>query len=129
MPQSPSKILIVEDEKPIAHTLELKLAREGFIVRVAYDGEEAVTRLKQEIFDLILLDLVMPKIDGFTVLEMLKSLDVDAPVMVLTNLNQAEDRERARTLGATEFIVKSSTPLADVVAHVKQTLEAQTVQE
>ena len=117
------KILIIEDEKPIARTLELKLSREGFIVRVAANGEEGVVYLTQEIFDLVLLDLVMPKMDGFAFLEQYKTMHLDTPVLVLTNLSQTEDMERAKALGATEFIVKSSTPLAEVVAHIKEELE------
>jgi len=117
------KILIVEDEKPIARTLELKLAREGFLVRVATNGEEGIVFLTQEIFDIILLDLVMPKMDGFTFLEQYKAMKLDTPILVLTNLSQAEDMDRAKALGATEFIVKSSTPLAEVVAHIKEELE------
>ena len=125
MPATFKKILIAEDDKPIAHALELKLAREGFVVRVAGDGEECLTFLKQEIFDLILLDLVMPKVDGFQVLEMMKPLKIPAPVIVLTNLSQQEDMERAQALGAAEVIVKSSMPLAEVVEHIARILETQ----
>lgn len=116
----PKIILIAEDEKPMAKALELKLGREGFQTLVASDGEEALSLLVKAKADLMLLDLIMPKIDGFRVLERMKAEHITTPVIVLTNLSQAEDEKRAKDLGAKDFFVKADTPIADIVKHVKQ---------
>ena len=117
------KILIIEDEKPIARALELKLTYEGFETTVTFDGESALKKSEKETFDLILCDLVMPKVDGFKVLEAIKNKKVATPVMVLTNLGQQDDEERARSLGAREFFIKADTPIADIVKRITQFLK------
>lgn len=114
------KILIVEDEKPMARALELKLAHEGFAVGSATDGEQALAILAKDQIDLILLDLVLPKLDGFAVLAKLAEGRNTTPVIVLTNLSQGEDEEKAKKLGAKAFFIKSNTPIAEIVATVKQ---------
>lgn len=116
------KILIIEDERPMAHALELKLTHVGFEVRTVFNGEDAITLLKKETFMLILLDLVMPKMDGFKVLENLKERKIKIPVIVLSNLSQAEDEKRVKALGAKEFFIKSNTPIAFIVDRVVQLL-------
>lgn len=116
------KILIIEDERPMAHALELKLAHAGFEVRTVFNGEDAIALLKTEIFMLILLDLVMPKMDGFEVLENLKENKIETQVIVLSNLSQVEDEKRAKALGAKEFFIKSNTPIALIVERVAQLL-------
>ena len=73
MPTKQKKILIVEDEKPMARALKLKLSREGFYADVVFDGQSALDALKKEKFDLVILDLVIPVVDGFEVLEKMKS--------------------------------------------------------
>jgi DNA-binding response OmpR family regulator len=102
----PKKILIIEDEKPLAHALELKLTHEGFVVTATGSGEEALTLLTKEHFDLILTDLIIPGVDGFKVLETVQDKKMKIPVIVMTNLNQEEDRKRASDLGATDFFCK-----------------------
>ena len=79
------KVLIVEDEKPLARALEFTHA--GFETRTAHDGEDGLAVLEKEKFDLILCDLVMPKVDGFQVLQLLKDKKIRVPVIVLTNLD------------------------------------------
>jgi len=116
------KILIIEDEKPMAHALELKLTHEGFEAKSVFSGEEGIAILKSEGFDLVLLDLIMPKVDGFKVLGMLKEQNIKTPVIILTNLSQEEDEKRARDLGAVEFFIKSNTPIAQIVERVKEKL-------
>src|SRR3989338_5499066 len=115
-----NKILIIEDEKPLARALELKLAHEGFEVKNLSDGEEVLSTLEKENFSLVISDFVMPKVDGFRVLQMLKDKQVKIPVIILTNLSQGEDDKRARELGATEFFIKSNTPIAKIVEYIKQ---------
>lgn len=122
MAESQKRILVVEDEKPIAKALELKLTKEGFHTRSVSNGEEALQVLGQEPYDLVLLDLVMPKLDGFKVLERMHAQKHSMPVFVLSNLGQEEDIKRARQLGAREFFVKSDIPISEVVSHVKHTL-------
>ena len=117
-----AKILIVEDEKPLARALELKLTRAGYTAIVALNGEIALEILHKEKFGLILLDLMMPKIDGFGVLEEMQKRSDKTPVIVLTNLSQKEDEQRATSLGAKDFFVKSNTPIAEIVKKVEKLL-------
>lgn len=117
------KILILEDERPLARALELKLVHEGFAVTVAPNGEEGLALLEREPFDLVLCDLMMPKVDGFAVLKAIKERGLSAPVVVLTNLSQSEDERRARELGAMDFFVKSDVPVSDIVERVRRIFE------
>lgn len=120
---SPKRILIIEDEKPIARAFELKLAYAGFEAIIAGDGEEGMALLQKEMYSLILLDLVMPKMDGFKVLETLNEKKIKIPVIVITNLSQEDDEKRAKTLGAKEVFVKSNTPLTILVERVEELLK------
>ncbi len=117
------KILVIEDEKAMARALELKLAHAGFSIKSAYNGEEGLAMLEKEKFDFIILDLIMPQLDGFGVLAEMKKKEIKTPVMVLSNLGQAEDEKRAKALGAQEFFVKSNTPIADIVTRVQAILQ------
>ncbi len=114
------KILIAEDEKPMANALNLKLQSVGFETYVVYDGEAALTALTQSKYDLLLLDLVMPKKDGFYVLAQLKKSDIATPVIVMSNLGQEEDKKRAKDLGALDYLIKSDTTLAAIVERIKR---------
>ncbi|MBD3311551.1 MAG: response regulator [Candidatus Magasanikbacteria bacterium] len=117
------KILVAEDEKPMARALELKLTSAGFSVSVAYDGADALEKMSKNKYDLLLLDLVMPKKDGFTVLEEMKEKGIKIPVIVATNLSQDGDKEKTKQLGASEYLVKSDVPISDVIEIVKKTLK------
>jgi CheY-like chemotaxis protein len=112
----------MEDEKPMALALQLKLRKLGFEVEIVANGEEGLALLDTRKFNLILTDLMMPKMDGFGVLEALKAKADLTPTLVLTNLSQAEDEQRAKALGAKGFFVKSNTPLAAIVTAVQQFL-------
>lgn len=116
------KILIVEDERPMAHALLLKLSSAGFDPSIASHGEEALSMLSKKIFGLILLDLIMPRKDGFAVLAELKKMENKTPIIVLTNLGQEEDASRVMRLGASDYVIKSETPIVDVVACVQKFL-------
>lgn len=116
------RILIAEDEKPMVNALSLKLHSAGFETTLVYDGESAVSAVQASPFDLILLDLVMPKKDGFFVLAELKKLKIATPVIVSSNLSQEEDIKRARELGARDYFIKSDTTLAEIVEKVKLAL-------
>lgn len=113
------RILIIDDEKPMARALELKLSHSGFEAKSVHNGEEALALLKKESFNLILLDLVMPKLDGFNVLQALKNRKNATPIIILSNLGQEEDEKRARDMGAKDFFIKSNTPIAEIVEKVK----------
>lgn len=119
MPDSQKRVLIVEDEKPLAHALELKLQHEGFIVAVATNGQEGLDLIQSQQFDVVLLDLIMPEMDGFQMLEKLKGLANPPAVMVLSNLSQHEDEDRVLALGARKFFIKSDTPLTTIVEAVR----------
>lgn len=113
-------ILIVEDEKPLAHALELKLQHEGFTVTGATNGRECLDLLDSQHFDVVLLDLMMPTMDGFQVLSEMKKKGDMPTVFVLSNLSQHEDEERVLELGAKKFFIKSDTPLTTIVEEVKK---------
>ncbi|MEI8103727.1 MAG: response regulator [Candidatus Moraniibacteriota bacterium] len=117
---STKKILIIEDEQSLAHALELKLTHSGFEVRTALDGISGLELSDKETFDLILLDLIMPKMNGYEVLAQLKEKQNKTPVIVLTNLGQDEDKTRVESLGVIGFFVKSNTPLAEIVEYIEK---------
>ncbi len=114
------KILIIEDEKPMANALALKLTSVGFEIVLVYDGKTAISTLQESKFDLIILDLVLPGKDGFFVLAELKRLKINIPVVVSSNLSQDEDIKRAKELGARDYFIKSDTTLVEVVEKVKK---------
>jgi len=116
------KILIVEDEKPMSRALELKLLHENFSATPVFNGEEALAAIDKEKYDLIVCDLVMPKMDGFHFLEAVRDHRHNAPIVILSNLGQEEDRRRVLALGAKEFFVKSDTPIAIIVERIKALL-------
>ncbi|MDQ5952628.1 MAG: two-component system, OmpR family, response regulator [Patescibacteria group bacterium] len=121
-PTTQRHILIIEDEKPMAMALQLKFRKIGYVAEVAFDGEAALALLKTQKFDVVLTDLMMPKVDGFAVLQALKEQGNPVPVLVLSNLSQAEDERRARDLGAKDFFVKSNTTIAAIVEAVQNFL-------
>lgn len=112
------KILIIEDEKTLAQALELKLSLSGFAVTTVFNGEDGVALILKEPFSIILLDLIMPKMDGFAVLSILKEKNIQTPVMVLSNLSQESDLKRTQELGAKDFFIKSNTPITTIVERV-----------
>lgn len=118
------KILVIEDEQPIARAMYLRFNRAGFEVTNAMNGSEGLAFMEKDHFDLILLDLVMPQLDGFAVLTVMKEKHNTTPVFVTSNLSQPEDEKRVRELGAEDFIIKSNTPIPEMVERVSQRLGA-----
>lgn len=118
------KILIAEDDNFLANAYRMKLTKEGFEIKIVADGEDVFVVLQEFKPDLILLDLVMPKKDGFAVLKELKANDQykSIPVLVASNLGQQEDRETCEKLGAVGFIVKSDLSMQDLIVQIKQHL-------
>jgi len=115
------KILVAEDDKFLANAYRVKLTKSDFEVKIASDGEEVFEILKTFTPNLILLDLVMPKKDGFTVLGDLKKSDKfkNIPVLVASNLGQKEDLDKAMALGAKGFVIKSNMSLEKLIEKIK----------
>lgn len=116
------KILFVEDESALQRAVTQILGEGGYQVLSALDGDAGVTLAKQELPDLILLDLILPKMDGFKVLEELKKEPATQkiPIIILTNLEGSQDVEKALALGATTYLVKTNYKLEEVMERIKQ---------
>ena len=116
------KVLVVEDDQFLQKILLLKFAAEGFEVSGAADGEEALKRILAEAPNIVLLDLILPKMNGFDVLTEIRTNPQtrQLPVVVLSNLGQEEDIRRARNLGALDFLVKSDVSIQEIVQRVKE---------
>lgn len=117
-------LLLVEDDDNLANVYETRLQAEGFrTVRVA-NGEDALQSTLLVKPDLILLDVMMPKVSGFDVLDILRSTPetADIKIIMLTALSQESDKERAKALGVDDYLVKSQVVIADVVDRIKQLL-------
>ena len=121
------KILLVEDDMALSAVYRSRLEIEGFDVREANNGEDALSATVEYRPDLILLDVMMPKISGFDVLDILRNTPETANVRVimLTALSQPKDKERAESLGVDDYLVKSQVVIGDVVARVKHHLGIQ----
>lgn len=117
------RILIVEDEKPLSRALGFKINRHGFEIQAVYNGEEALAMLAQEKFDLVLLDLIMPLKGGMEVLTEMRARGDQTKVVILSNLSDDATVKAARELGVKDFIVKSSTPIIDVIDRIKVLLD------
>lgn len=123
-----AKILLVEDDINLREIYAARLSAEGYELVVASDGEEALSKAVAEKPNLILLDVMMPKISGFDVLDILRSTPETkaTKVIILSALSQQSDRERGERLGADKYLVKSQITLEDVVETVKNMVEGGT---
>lgn len=119
------KILFVEDEESLQKSMSSMLDKEHYQIFSALDGEVGLMVAKKELPDLILLDLILPKKNGFEVLTELKAdpSTKNIPIIVLTNLEGSADVERALTSGATTYLVKANYTLQDVLAKIESVLE------
>lgn len=122
--QSKKRILLVEDDIALAKVYMSRLELEGFAVRHVDNGEDALSAAVSYRPDLILLDVMMPKITGFDVLDILRNTPetMNTHVIMLTALSQDKDKERAKQLGADDYLIKSQVVISDVVNHIKQQL-------
>lgn len=120
-----SHILIVEDEEFLAQALKDNLEAEGYAVVVARNGDEAIEQIKKERPNLVLLDLLMPRRDGFYVLEEVKKNPEWKliPIIVLSNLGGDAEIKKALEMGAVDYFVKSQHPIEEVVEKAKEYLE------
>ncbi len=121
------KILLVEDDTTLAQVYKSRLTLEGFEVEHVANGELALSSAIEFRPDLIVLDAMMPKINGFDVLDILRNTPetVNVRVIMLTALSQPKDKERAVSLGADDYLVKSQVVISDVVDRIKHQLGMQ----
>lgn len=118
------KILLVEDDDALANVYITRLEAEGFHVRRVANGEDALASALEYKPDMVLLDVMMPKVSGFEVLDILRNTPQTAnvKVIVLTALSQESDRQRAESFGADDYMVKSQVVIADVIDRIKHHL-------
>ena len=122
--QQKKKILLVEDDQALAAVYKSRLELEGFEVNHVANGELALSSAVEYKPDLVVLDAMMPKINGFDVLDILRNTPetTNVRVVMLTALSQAKDKERAKELGADDYLVKSQVVISDVVDRIKHHL-------
>jgi DNA-binding response OmpR family regulator len=125
MPEELKRIMIIEDDKFLSSLMKVRLEKEGFIVIQAFDGEEAIERLKTEHPNLFVLDLIMPKVTGFEVLQTISMMPEfeKVPVIILSNLAQDSDIQKAKEFGAKEYFVKVKISIDDIVKKIKAFME------
>lgn len=117
-----NKILFVEDEKVLRETLQEALEDNKFEVETASNGEDALDLLGKNKYDLILLDIILPKINGLEVLEKIREEGKNTPVILLTNLSGSSHVQKALDLGARNYLVKSEYRLNEIVDRVKEVI-------
>lgn len=119
------RILLVEDDAALANVYKMRLEAEGFDVRHVANGEEALASAVSYKPDLILLDVMMPQVSGFDVLDILRNTPetTNVKIIMLTALSQDTDKERAQSLGVDDYLVKSQVVIADVMDRIKHHLD------
>jgi len=124
MAETKTKVLLIEDDKMIIDMYNLKFTQEGYEVFKAENGKDGVEMAKETKPDIILLDIILPKMDGFSVLKKLKADDdtKNVPVVLLTNLGQDGDVKKGLELGAIDYLIKANYTPAQVVEKVKSLL-------
>lgn len=125
LPNQSKKVLIIEDDQAIQKIYQTKLSQEGYQIIQAFDGQEGIEKAKTECPNLVILDLVLPKIDGFEVLKKIKKdkKTEKIPVIILSNLGQKEDLEKGLSLGADDYLIKAMHPITDVLMRVRKQLQ------
>ena len=118
-------ILIVEDDKFLRELIAQKLRKEDFDIFEAVDGEEGIKKIKEEKPDLVLLDLILPGIDGFEVLARMRDDPILAsiPVIILSNLGQKDDVERGMKMGAVDYLIKAHFTPGEIIEKIKTALK------
>lgn len=125
MPTPQPRVLVVEDETFLVKIYAVKLKKEGYEVSIASDGEQAVAMARDLKPDLILLDLILPKMNGFDALEAMRASQENkhTPVIILSNLGQEEDMKRARAFGVDAYLVKANHSIQEIVDKIRETLK------
>jgi len=121
----PKTILIVEDDKFLRELIAQKLTKEGYPLSEAIDGEEGIKKIKEEKPSLVLLDLILPGIDGFEVLSQMKEDPSvsSIPVIILSNLGQKEDVEKGLKLGVVDYLIKAHFTPGEIIEKIKAVLK------
>jgi DNA-binding response OmpR family regulator len=119
--QNGKKILLVEDDDALASVYMMRLQSEGFDTKRVANGEDALAAAKEHKPDLVLLDVMMPKVSGFDVLDILRNTPETAnlKIIMLTALSQETDKQRAQGLGVDDYLVKSQVVISDVIDRIK----------
>lgn len=122
--QHPKRILFVEDDDALAGVYLVRLQAEGFDVKRVANGEEALAAAIEFRPDLVLLDIMMPKVNGFDVLDILRNTRETAnlKIIILTALSQETDKKRAQDLGVDDYLIKSQVVITDVIDRIKHHL-------
>ena len=122
-----TKILVVEDDQFLRELIVRKLVKEGFKVSIAIDGQEGLQKIISEIPDLVLLDIILPEMDGFEILKQTKSHSnekvKDIPIILLSNMGQESDIEKAEKLGANDYLIKAEFTTDEIVDKIKNSLK------
>ena len=121
------RILVVDDERPIAEILKFSFEREGFEVEMAFDGEEAVAKARASHFDLVILDIMLPKLDGFSVCKEIRRFST-VPILMLTAKEDEVDKVLGLELGADDYVTKPFSP-RELIARVRAILRRTRVAE
>ena len=118
-------VLLVEDDTFLANIYKTKFEMEGFKVTVSENGDAGLKDIKKKKPDIVLLDVLLPKMDGFTVLQNIKSdaSTADVPVILLTNLGQKDDVEKGLEMGAADYLIKAHFKPSEVLNKVKKVLK------
>ena len=118
-------ILVIEDDKFLRELIIQKLVKEGYETSEAVDGEEGIKKVKEERPDLVLLDLILPGIDGFEVLTRMKEDPAlsSIPVIILSNLGQKEDVERGLKMGAIDYLIKAHFTPGEIIDKINLALK------
>lgn len=121
MPETSKKVMLVEDDKFLSSLIRARLEKDGFQVAQAFDGDDAIQRLPEERPDLVILDLIMPKTNGFDVLKAISLMPglERTPVVVVSNLAQDSDVLKAQQLGAKAYFVKVKISIDDLIGKIE----------
>jgi DNA-binding response OmpR family regulator len=117
------KILIIEDDKFLRELISQKLIKEGYDIIEAADGEKGIKSASEDKPDLVLLDLILPGIDGFEVLARLKQSSSGLPVVILSNLGAKDDIDRGLKMGAEDYLIKAHFTPTEIIDKVKNNLK------
>lgn len=116
-------ILLIEDDPFLIDIYTTKLKVEGFSVDVATDGQKGLRKIKEEKPDLVLLDIVLPQIDGWEILQKVKNQNLKVKIVILSNLSQKEEVEKGLEMGATKYLIKAQYTPTEVVEEIKEILK------
>lgn len=116
------RILIIEDEESIIKMYAMKLEKEGYLIDLALDGQTGLNKALENKYDIILLDIIMPKLDGFDVLNKIREANKKIPIVILSNLGQEEDKKKAKNLGANSYLIKADHTPSTILKAIKKYL-------